>query len=70
MNADGEPVLIDAEKLARMMDVSERTLWRWVSRGDVPRPVRIGGSTRWRLAEITEWIGRGCPAGSGACGQR
>lgn len=63
MDTDVKPVLIDAEALARMMDVSERTLWRWVSRGELPQPLRIGGSTRWRLAEINDWIERGCPGG-------
>lgn len=63
MSTDTTPVLIDAEGLARMMDVSERTLWRLLSGGKVPRPVRIGRNTRWRLAEVTEWIAKGCPAG-------
>lgn len=45
-----------------MMQISERTLWRLQSAGKLPRPVRIGRSTRWRLEEIREWIERGCPA--------
>jgi predicted DNA-binding transcriptional regulator AlpA len=45
------------------MDISERTLWRLLSAGKVPPPVRIGRSTRWRLAEIRSWIDRGCPIG-------
>ena len=63
MSTDTTPVLINAEELARMMDVSERTLWRLLSAGKVPTPVRIGRNTRWRFAEIREWIERGCPAG-------
>jgi excisionase family DNA binding protein len=63
MNTNSVPVLINAEELARIMDVSERTLWRLLSGGKLPRPVRIGRNTRWRLAEVMEWIERGCPVG-------
>jgi predicted DNA-binding transcriptional regulator AlpA len=63
MDTNTVRVLINAEELARMMDVSERTLWRLLSGGKVPQPVRIGRNTRWRLAEVVEWIERGCPVG-------
>ncbi len=63
MSTDTMPILITAEELARMMGVSERTLWRLLSGGKLPQPVRIGRNTRWRLAEVTEWIERGCPVG-------
>lgn len=55
------PQLITAEELAKLMQVSERTLWRLLSGGKLPKPVRIGRSTRWRLAEVNDWIERGCP---------
>lgn len=57
------PQLITAEELAKLMQVSERTLWRLLSGGKLPKPVRIGRSTRWRLAEVNDWIERGCPQG-------
>ncbi len=61
MSIDAALVLISAEELAKLMRVSERTLWRLLSAGKVPQPLRIGRSTRWRLAEIREWIETGCP---------
>jgi excisionase family DNA binding protein len=61
---DATPILISAEELARLMRVSERTLWRLLSAGKVPQPVRIGRSTRWRYAEVREWIEKGCPGPS------
>lgn len=64
MSVDATPILISAEELARLMQVSERTLWRLLSAGKVPQPVRIGRSTRWRYAEVREWIERGCPSPS------
>jgi len=60
MSTDTAPQLIRAEDVARMMGVSERTLWRLLSAGKVPQPVRIGRSTRWRLAEVRQWIEGGC----------
>jgi excisionase family DNA binding protein len=56
-------MLITPEETARLLEISERTLWRLLSAGRVPKPVRIGRSTRWRLAEVRDWIERGCPAG-------
>jgi excisionase family DNA binding protein len=53
--------LMTAEELAKLMQVSERTLWRLLSAGKVPQPVRFGRNTRWRAAEVTEWLAKGCP---------
>ena len=53
--------LIGAEELAKMLDVSTRTVWRLLSTGRLVQPVRIGGSVRWRLDEVREWIKNGCP---------
>jgi excisionase family DNA binding protein len=60
--ANSERVLLTSEDLPRLLGISERTLWRLLSGGRVPEPVRIGRSTRWRLAEVKDWIERGCPA--------
>jgi excisionase family DNA binding protein len=64
MSTDAAPKLINAEELARLLDVSERTLWRLLSGGKLPQPVRIGRNTRWRLEEVSDWIQKGCPAGA------
>lgn len=53
--------LIAADELAKMLDVSTRTVWRLLSTGKMVQPVRIGGSVRWRLDEVKEWINNGCP---------
>jgi prophage regulatory protein len=61
----GAPQLVTAEELAGMLAVSTRTLWRLLSAGKLIEPVRIGGSTRWRLQEVQEWISEGCPEPNG-----
>ena len=58
-------LLIAAEEVARLMGISERTLWRLLSAGKIPKPLHVGRSARWRLAEVREWIDRGCPVGKG-----
>lgn len=57
----GEAMLIGADSLARRLDISVRTLWRLRSSGRLPRPVKLGGSIRWRAAEISAWVAAGCP---------
>jgi len=53
--------LVNARELAKVLAVSERTLYRLKSTGELPPPVVLGGSVRWRLSEIRQWISRGCP---------
>lgn len=54
------PLLINAEEFATMLGVSERTLWRLLSADKLPQPLRLGGSTRWRLEEVRRWVDSGC----------
>ena len=63
MSTDTTPVLLTADEVAAMLGVSERTLWRLLSAGKVPQPVRFGRNTRWREMQVREWIERGCPGG-------
>jgi excisionase family DNA binding protein len=61
MNETTQPLLLTADQVAGMLQVSPRTLWRLVSAQKVVGPVRIGGNTRWRRDEVEQWIGSGCP---------
>ena len=53
--------LITASQLADLLNISERTLYRLKSSGQLPRPIHLGGSVRWRLTDIRDWIDKGCP---------
>lgn len=55
------PVLVSAETVAKMLNISPRTVWRLLSAGKLIEPVRLGGNTRWRSAEVLQWIAEGCP---------
>lgn len=59
-----ESLLISAEQLSELLQLSTRTLWRLVHEGRIPVPVRIGRSVRWKRAEIEMWIEAGCPRNS------
>lgn len=50
-----------AADLARLLGLSERTDWRLASAGNLPQPIRLGRSVRWRVAEIQAWLEQGCP---------
>lgn len=63
--APSEPLLIDVHEVARLTQISERTIWRLRSAELMPQPVRLGGSVRWRREEILCWISEGCPQPQG-----
>ena len=56
-----ERMLITVKDLARMLSVSERSVWRLVSAGRIPIPIKIGSFVRWHRDEIEHWIQQGCP---------
>ena len=48
--------LISVKEAAKLMAISRRTLERLVSAGDLPRPLKIGGCSRFRINDITGYI--------------
>ncbi len=55
-----EVVLLKADEVAQMLSISTRTLWRLVSVKKFPEPVRLGGSTRWRVCDVKAWVEGHC----------
>jgi len=55
------PLLIDIHALAALLDRSAASLERDIPAGRLPAPVWLGGSRRWRRAEIEAWVDAGCP---------
>jgi prophage regulatory protein len=56
------PLLIDIHTLAALLTRSVASLERDQATGRLPAPVRIGGSKKWRRADIEAWVAAGCPA--------
>jgi len=44
--------LLTAEDLAKVFQVTRKTISNWLIRGAIPRPVKIGGVVRWRRSDI------------------
>jgi len=55
-------LLIDIKEIAKLLDVSERTISSMQASGRIPAPIRIGRSVRWGYEEIRAWVQAGCPA--------
>lgn len=54
--------LLTTAEAARLVNVGERTLWRWSRSGVAPEPLKINGSAvRYRRDEYLQWIADGCP---------
>ncbi len=56
-----KPVLIGTKAVALLLGRCERTIRRDVHRGTIPRPLVIGGSRRWMLDELRDWLEARCP---------
>lgn len=55
------PLLIDIQQLSALLARSTASLERDEAAGRLPAPLRLGGSKRWRYAEIEAWVAAGCP---------
>lgn len=54
--------LIDMPAVSKLLGLAERTVWRMLSTGAIPAPLRLGTKIiRWRADEIRGWIETGCP---------
>lgn len=53
--SDTEPLIRDGDA-ARILCCSKATFWRRVADGTIPRPVKIGGMSRWPRSEILDVI--------------
>lgn len=63
-NEENSPKLIgllSADEVSAFLKISKRTLWRLLSSGAVPKPLRFGGNVRWSQEALEEWVEKGCP---------
>jgi predicted DNA-binding transcriptional regulator AlpA len=52
--------LLNAKTLASKLQISQRQVWALHYDGQLPAPVRIRRSVRWREDDIDRWIADGC----------
>ena len=55
------PLVVDARRLAKLLNAGLRTVRAWDAAGKLPSPVRLGGKVVWRLDEIRDWLAAGAP---------
>jgi predicted DNA-binding transcriptional regulator AlpA len=53
--------LLTTAQAAKIAGMGERTFWRHSHSGLAPAPIKIGGLTRYRRADVYAWISAGCP---------
>ena len=53
-----DDILISDQGVAAILGISRTSVWRRVADGTLPKPIRIGGLTRWSRAEIMALIER------------
>ncbi len=49
-------LLVTAAEAAAMLSMGKSTFWQNVKNGKLPQPVKIGGATRWRVADLHQWV--------------
>ena len=60
-STDRNVQLITAKRLAAMLSVSVRSIWRLKSAGKLPKALSVGGCVRWRRSDIELWLRMNCP---------
>jgi excisionase family DNA binding protein len=56
------PSLLTPDDLARVLQLSTRSVRRLVDQGHCPKPVKVSGrAIRWEPTAVQEWIASGCP---------
>lgn len=55
-SAPADPLLLTVTETARSLAISERHVWNLVAAGKLPRPVRLGKSSRWVRRDIEAYI--------------
>lgn len=48
--------LLTVKQVAKMTSVSVPTLYRWMEKGEFPKPIKLGCLSRWKQSVITDWI--------------
>jgi predicted DNA-binding transcriptional regulator AlpA len=48
--------LLRVQDVAAQLAIAVRTCWKWVASGQLPRPLRLGSSIRWRQSDISRFI--------------
>ncbi|WP_273249204.1 helix-turn-helix transcriptional regulator [Sediminimonas qiaohouensis] len=48
--------LLTVTQVATMFSAGNSTIWRWAKAGTIPKPIKVGGATRWLREEVIAHI--------------
>lgn len=54
--SDPEKLLVSDKEAAQMLSMGRSTFWQAVKDKLAPAPVKIGGLTRWRVADLRQHV--------------
>jgi predicted DNA-binding transcriptional regulator AlpA len=60
-SAQSPAVLIDAARLAQILNCSRRHIEALDATGKLPRPIRLGRLKKFLLLEVEAWLSSGAP---------
>lgn len=49
---------LNVTNVSERYQVSTATIWRWSREGGLPLPIKLNGTTRWRLSDLRTWEAR------------
>lgn len=58
---DVQNKLVDAQEVSQLLSLSKRQVFRLNSSGDIPASMKVGGSVRWSLKELNNWMDAKAP---------
>lgn len=59
------PPLIARKQVEHLLNIGKATLYRYMEDGRVQRPIKMGGTNRWKKSYIAELAEKGIPPRSG-----
>ena len=60
MNTQTEEKLLSAAGVGRILNCSKRSVYRYSCSSKIPAPVRLSGSTKWKMSDITLFLECDC----------
>ncbi len=58
--ADSQPALLTRKEVAKLLQFSERTVYRKSLDGEIPQPIMFGRVPRWRRDILFSWLENDC----------
>lgn len=48
--------LLTVKQVAEMLGVTTSTVWRWRDKMEIPQPIMVGATLRWRRSDLEKWL--------------